>query len=73
MIFVANIVYSYVLIDVMMTRSDLEEILGVKTWNNHGKLPRHANFPSELALKNSHNFTLIWLILMIFVANMVIS
>ena len=38
MIFVAIMVNSYVLIDIMMTRNVHEWILGVKTWVNHEKL-----------------------------------
>ena len=53
MIFVAIMVNSYVLIDIMVTRNVYEWILGVKTWVNHEKL-LGENFALIPYGENSH-------------------
>ena len=53
MIFVAIMVNSYVLIDIMMTRNVHEWILGVKTWVNHEKT-LGENFVVRPYGENSH-------------------
>ena len=53
MIFVANMVNSCMLMDIMTTRKVLERIFGVKTLKNHGK-PLGENYSAMLNVKNSH-------------------
>ena len=72
MIFVAIMVNSYVLIDIMMTRNVHEWILGVKPWIIHEN-PLGENFAVILYGENSHISGPSLPILMIFVANIVNS
>ena len=72
MIFVANMVNSCMLMDLMTTRKVHEWILGVKILKNHWK-PLGENYSTMTDVKNSHISGPSWPILMIFVANMVNS
>ena len=71
-IFLAEIVISYMQIGFMMTRNVLGWTLGVKTLNNHQKL-LGEKLSTLCNMKKYHNLGLSWPIWVIFVANMVIS